>query len=154
MAKEFTQVLVDGLDAGHIGVRTTSSVIGVGFTMLNFVGTGNTFLDQGDGVLDISIDSFTGGNVNNINVDGELTGDLGGGESTVGDSGFAANVVSLANVGVVNSNSTIAPNAGDDFTFVKYQEVKVNLGFDLIISSGDFLVDIYALSSSPVGHSH
>lgn len=236
MAYEFTQVLADGLDAGHIGIRTTGSVIGVGFTMLNFVGTGNTFLDQGDGVLDISISgaddadavirenfvvtastqsSFvlteeysTGmidcyinglklaqgdfteslpktinlitaavqgdsvefvafrsritntlietditnlntsgiGTFNNLHIGGNLTGDIGGGESTAGTSGFAANVVSLANVGTVDSNTTIAPNAGDDFTFVKYQDVKVDDNIDLTISSGDFVVDVYDLA--------
>lgn len=237
MAHKYTQVLADGLDAGHVGVRTTGSVIGVGFTMLNFVGAGNTFLDQGDGTLDISIsgaddtdavirenfvvtsntqssfvlteDYSTGmidcyvnglklaegdfteslpdtinlvtaavkgdtvefvafrsritntiietditnlntsgiGTFNNLHIAGNLTGDIGGGESTIGTGGFASNVISLANVGTVTVDTTIAPNAGDDFTFVKYQDVKVNLGNDLIISSGDFLVDIYELSN-------
>ncbi len=237
MAHKYTQVLADGLDAGHVGVRTTGSVIGVGFTMLNFVGAGNTFLDQGNGTLDISIagaddadavirenfvvtsntqssfvlteDYSTGmidcyvnglklaegdfteslpdtinlvtaavkgdtvefvafrsritntiietditnlntsgiGTFNNLHIAGNLTGDIGGGESTIGTGGFASNVISLANVGTVTVDTTIAPNAGDDFTFVKYQDVKVNLGNDLIISSGDFLVDIYELSN-------
>ena len=236
MANEFTQVLADGLDAGHVGVRTSGSVIGVGFTMLNFIGAGNTFLDQGGGVLDISISGaddtdavirenfvvtantqsafvlteeyssgmldcyinglklaqgdFTEslprtinlttpavkgdsvefiafrtritntvietdltnlntsgiGTFNNLHISGNLTGNIGGGESTAGTSGFAANVVSLANVGTVDSNTTIAPNAGDDFTFVKYQDVKVDDNIDLTISSGDFLVDVYDLA--------
>tara|TARA_Y100001963_G_C6780757_1_gene449707 strand:+ start:2082 stop:2795 length:714 start_codon:yes stop_codon:yes gene_type:complete len=236
VASEFTQVLADGLDAGHVGVRTTGSVIGVGFTMLNFVGAGNTFLDQGNGTLDISIagaddadavirENFvvtastqsafvlteeysTGmidcyinglklaqgdfteslpktinlitaavqgdtvefvafrsritntviatditnlntsgiGTFNNLHISGNLTGNLGAAESTVGTSGFAANVVSLANVGTVDSNTTIAPNVGDDFTYVKYQDVKVDDNIDLTISSGDFVVDVYDLA--------
>ena len=236
MASEFTQVLADGLDAGHIGIRTSGEVIGVGFTMLNFIGAGNTFLDQGDGVLDISIagaddsdlvirenfvvtastqsafvlseeystgmidcyinglklaqgdfteslpktinlitaavqgDSVefvafrsritntvinteitnlesTGiGTYNNLHINGILSGNLGGAESTVGTSGFASNVISLSNVGTVDSNTTIAPNAGDDITCVKYQDVKVDDNIDLTISSGDFVVDVYDLA--------
>ena len=236
MANEFTQVLADGLDAGHVGIRTSGSVIGVGFTMLNFIGAGNTFLDQGGGTLDISIagaddadavirenfvviantqssfglvEEYSSGMIdcyinglklaqgdfteslprtinlttpavkgdsvefiafrtritntvietdltnlntsgigtfNNLHISGNLTGNIGGGESTAGTSGFAANVVSLANVGTVDSNTTIAPNAGDDFTFVKYQDVKVDDNIDLTISSGDFVVDVYDLA--------
>lgn len=236
MASEFTQVLADGLDAGHVGVRTTGSVIGVGFTMLNFVGAGNTFLDQGNGIIDISIagaddadavirenfvvtantqssfglvEEYSSGMIdcyinglklaqgdfteslprtinlttpavkgdsvefiafrtritntvietditnlntsgigtfNNLHISGNLTGNIGGGESTAGTSGFAANVVSLAIVGTVDSNTTIAPNAGDDLTIVKYQDVEVDDNIDLTISSGDFVVDVYDLA--------
>ena len=51
----FTKVLDTGLDAGHVGIRTAGSIIGVGFSMLNFIGAGNTFLDRGNGLVDISI---------------------------------------------------------------------------------------------------
>ena len=53
---------------------------------------------------------------------------------------------SISTVGTVDSNTTIAPNAGDDFTFVKYQDVKVDDNIDLTISSGDFVVDVYDLA--------
>ena len=243
MAQEFTQVLADGLDAGHVGIRTAGSVIGVGYTMLNFIGAGNTFLDQGGGTLDISIagaddtdavirenfvvtantqsafvlteeyssgmidcyinglklaqgdfteslprtinlttaavkgDSVefvafrtrvtntvlnteitnlntTGvGTVYNLHVTNKLTGDIGGGESTAGTSGFGANVISLASVGIVDDNTQLAPNGSDDLLLVKYQEVKVNDNKDLTISSGDFILDVYDLSSPSAGSS-
>ena len=50
----FTKVLDRGLDAGHVGIRTAGSIVGVGFTMLNFVGAGNTFAINGQ-TVDISI---------------------------------------------------------------------------------------------------
>ena len=236
MAREFTQVLADGLDAGHVGIRTAGSVIGVGFTMLNFIGAGNTFLDQGGGTLDISIAGaddadavirenfvvtantqsiftltteyalglidvyvngiklpegdfteqppllvtlvqaavkgdtveFVGfrekitnsvintqvqqlhvsgiGTFDTLHVNTKRTGVLGGGESTASTSGFASKVISIASVATVDANATIAPNAGDDLTFVKYQDVKVNDNIDLTISSGDFVVDVYDLA--------
>ena len=52
----FTQVTNRGLRDGHVGVKTTGGIIGVGFTMLNFVGAGNTFAVSADGTtVDISI---------------------------------------------------------------------------------------------------
>ena len=39
----FTKVEYRGLDAGHVGVMTAGGLVGTGFTMLNFIGAGNTF---------------------------------------------------------------------------------------------------------------
>ncbi len=50
----FTKVLDTGLDAGHVGIRTAGAIVGTGFTMLNFVGAGNTFAINGN-TVDISI---------------------------------------------------------------------------------------------------
>ncbi len=50
----FTEVLHTGLDAGHVGVMTSGGLVGTGFTMLNFIGAGNTFSVNGT-TLDISI---------------------------------------------------------------------------------------------------
>ena len=52
----FTKVEYRGLDAGHVGIMSASGMIGVGVTMLNFVGAGNTFAVSADGTtVDISI---------------------------------------------------------------------------------------------------
>ena len=234
----FTKVLETGLDAGHVGIRTAGSIVGTGFTMLNFVGAGNTFAVSADGntvdisiaggggagdavirenfvvtantqssftlteefadgmldvylnglklaesdfttslpktvnlivpavkgdtvefvafrekitntVINTEVTNFTAsgiGTFTNLHVTNKHTGVLGGGDSTIGTSGFAANVISLANVGTVDSNTTIAPNTNDDLTFVKFQDVKVNDNIDLTISSGDFVVDVYDLA--------
>ena len=50
----FTKVESRGLDAGHVGVMTAGGIIGTGFTMLNFIGAGNTFAVH-DTRIDISI---------------------------------------------------------------------------------------------------
>ena len=58
----FTKVEYRGLDAGHVGIRTAGGLIGVGFTMLNFIGAGNTFAVSPDGTtVDISIAGGGGG---------------------------------------------------------------------------------------------
>ena len=47
--------------SGSIGIQSAGTVIGTGFTSLNFIGAGNTFLDRGNGNIDISISGSTGG---------------------------------------------------------------------------------------------
>lgn len=52
----FTKVTSRGIRDGNIGIRTTGGFVGTGFTVLNFVGAGNTFAVSGDGTtIDISI---------------------------------------------------------------------------------------------------
>ena len=56
----FTKVESRGLDAGHVGVMTAGGIVGTGFTMLNFIGAGNTFAVH-DTRIDISIAGGGGG---------------------------------------------------------------------------------------------
>ena len=52
----FTKVEYRGLEVGKVGIKTSTGVIAVGATMLNFVGAGNTFAVSPDGTtVDISI---------------------------------------------------------------------------------------------------
>lgn len=53
-----------GLNAGinttvytAVGIESGGNFVGVGVTLLNFIGAGNTFLNRGNGVVDISVDS-------------------------------------------------------------------------------------------------
>jgi len=108
---------VVAIQSGGLGIGTVRT--------LNFVGAGNTF-DVSGNTIDISI-----------------AGGGGSGENVVGETGFLKNVLSIANVGVVETNSTIEPVTGDDLTYVKYQDVKVNDNIDLTIASGDFILNVY-----------
>ena len=51
---KITKVGATGLEAGHVGVMTAGGLVGTGFTMLNFIGAGNTFAVH-DTRIDISI---------------------------------------------------------------------------------------------------
>ena len=63
----FTKVEYRGLDAGHVGIKTAGGMIGVGFTMLNFIGAGNTFAISPDGTtVDISIAGGGGGSSSEV----------------------------------------------------------------------------------------
>lgn len=249
----FTKVTSRGLRDGNIGIRTTGGVVGTGFTMLNFVGAGNTFAISGDGTtIDISIAGGGGGvgaivakesftitsaqsdftlienydpgmidvyvngvrlpfgdftetssnvvtlttaaeagdivefiaysqrvqntvlesSVTNLRVTGvssvgtgitmtastgeisatKYYGDGSGltnvnGETPVGTSGFAAQVMSIANVGTVSETTTLTPVGSDTLMYTKYQDVVISDSVDLIISSeADFILDVYQLS--------
>lgn len=132
----FTKIEPVGLNAGinttfvsAVGIQSASAQIGTGITQINFVGAGNQITANGT-TVDVSIAGGGGG----------------GGENTVGETGFLKHVLSVANVGVVETNTTVEPLTGDDFTYVKFQEVKVNDNINFIIQTGDFIIDIYDLS--------
>jgi hypothetical protein len=48
------------LTGAQIGIQSAGTVVGAAKT-LNFIGTGNTFLDNGDGTIDVSISGSGGG---------------------------------------------------------------------------------------------
>jgi hypothetical protein len=48
------------LTGASVGIQSAGTVVGAAKT-LNFVGSGNTFLDNGDGVIDVSISGSGGG---------------------------------------------------------------------------------------------
>ena len=59
----FTKVEYRGLEVGKVGISSAGGLIGVGATMLNFVGAGNTFAVSADGTtVDISIAGGGGSN--------------------------------------------------------------------------------------------
>ena len=67
---KITKVGSSGLEAGHVGISSAHGMIGVGITMLNFVGTGNTFAVSADGTtVDISIAGGGGGGGISPNID-------------------------------------------------------------------------------------
>ena len=132
----FTKIEPVGLNAGinttfvsAVGIQSASAQIGTGITQINFVGAGNQITANGT-TVDVSIAGGGGG----------------GGENTIGETGFLKHVLSVANVGVVETNTTVEPLTGDDFTYVKFQEVKVNDNINFTIQTGDFIIDIYDLS--------
>ena len=86
--------------------------------------------------------------VDNLTVNQSLTGQIGGGEETLatGSASFLAEVISMPTVIACAVTSTVAPKAGHDITFVKYQEVQITNDADLILGSGDFVIDVYNLT--------
>ena len=81
----------------------------------------------------------------NLHVTNSHYGVLGGGEKTIGNSGFASEIISLPYVKSLNEDATISPNAGHDVMIAKFRDIVVNDTYDLTIDSGDFIVDVYDL---------
>ena len=51
---------LEKLTLARVGISSLGTLVGTANTV-NFVGTGNTFLDQGDGLIDVSISGGDGG---------------------------------------------------------------------------------------------
>jgi len=92
-------------------------------------------------ILDSSIDNLT--------VNDSLTGQIGGGEETVGigSASFLAEVISMPSVLACGATATVQPKTGHDITFVKYQEVQITGDADLILGgTADFVIDVHNLA--------
>ena len=92
-------------------------------------------------IIDSSIDNLT--------VNDSLTGQIGGGEETVGigSASFLAEVISMPKVLSCGTTSTVQPKTGHDITFVKYEEVQITGDADLILGgTADFVINVYNLT--------
>jgi len=91
-------------------------------------------------ILDSSIDNLT--------VLQSMTGQIGAGEETLatGSASFLGEVISMPTVIACAVTSTVQPKVGHDITFVKYQEVQITNDADLILGSGDFVINVYELN--------
>ena len=78
--------------------------------------------------------------VANLNVTESRYGELAANESTLGQSGFLYNVISLPSEITVDEHTTITPNMLDDITYVKNESVVISEDVDLTISTGDFII--------------
>ena len=87
--------------------------------------------------------------VDNLTVNDSLTGQIGGGEETlgIGTASFLAEVISMPSVLACGATTTVQPKVGHDITFVKYQEVQITGDADLILGgTADFVIDVHNLA--------
>ena len=87
--------------------------------------------------------------VDNLTVNDSLTGQIGGGEETlgIGTASFLAEVISMPSVLACGATTTVQPKTGHDITFVKYQEVQITGDADLILGgTADFVIDVHNLA--------
>ena len=104
----FTKVESRGLDAGHVGVMSAGGLVGTGFTMLNFIGAGNTFAVH-DTRIDVSISGGGGGSIAGIDTAGTSTFnnlDVGGNVSIAGTLTYE-DVKNVDSIGVITARSGI-----------------------------------------------
>ena len=140
--------LANTYNTGYVDVF----INGVRLSSTDFTETSSTRITltepaiSGD-VVDVLIHSSVAQNtilnstVDNLHINQSLTGQLGGGEETVGTTGFLAEVISspVTITVATASNQTVAPKAGDQIAYVKYEEVRID-NHDLIIDNNDFMI--------------
>ena len=140
--------LANTYNTGYVDVF----INGVRLSSTDFTETSSTRITltepaiSGD-VVDVLIHSSVAQNtilnstVDNLHINQSLTGQLGGGEETVGTTGFLAEVISApVTITVATaSNQTVSPKAGDQIAYVKYEEVRID-NHDLIIDNDDFMI--------------
>jgi len=126
------------LNGSTIGIQSVGTVVGAAKT-LNFVGTGNTFLDNGNGVIDVSIGINTANiistaittgtlnvgtgitvNASGINVTGVITATTGsfGGNVSIGGTLTYEDVTNVDSVGVITAQSGIRVGASQSISAV------------------------------------
>jgi len=168
----FTKVTSRGLRDGNIGIRTTGGFVGTGFTVLNFVGAGNTFAISGDGTtIDISIAG--GGGVSSEEIYKELftvtstqsVFNLSTGQFDEDFIDVYVNGVKLPSTDFTQNPPTqftldIAAEAGDTVEVVAFRTRSTNtdLNADItnlnasgIVTAGQFYGDGKNLTNLPVG---
>jgi len=170
----FTKVEYRGLDAGHVGIKTAGGLIGVGFTMLNFIGAGNTFAVSPDGTtVDISIAGGGGGGGSSEEIYKELFNvtstqsvfTLSTGQFDEDFIDVYVNGVKLPSTDFTQNPPTqftldIAAEAGDTVEVVAFRTRSTNtdLNADItnlnasgIVTAGQFYGDGKNLTNLPVG---
>ena len=112
-----------------------SSVTNLRVTGVSSVGTGIT-MTASTGIISATKYFGDGSGLTNVN-----------GETPVGTSGFAAQVMSISNVGTVSETTTLTPVGSDTLMYTKYQDVVISDSVDLVISNGaDFVLDAFQFS--------
>ena len=148
--------LSNSYNTGYVDVF----VNGVRLSSADFIETNSTTITltqpaiSGD-VVDVLINSSVVQNtiiestVDNLTVNDSLTGQIGGGEETlgIGTASFLAEVISMPTVLACGATTTVQPKPGHDITFVKYQEVQITGDADLILGgTADFVIDVHNLA--------
>jgi hypothetical protein len=109
-----------------------STVTNLRVTGVSSVGTGITMYGS-SGIISATKYYGDGSGLTNV-----------AGETPVGKSGFAANVMSIANVGTVSEDTTLTPVGTDTLMYTKYQDVVISDNIALIISDNSvFILDAF-----------
>ena len=132
-----------GITGATIGIESGGTAIGAGKT-INFIGAGNTVIDQGDGVIDVSIsgeiagiDTSTTSDFTNINVSGITTAK---GRIDIGASAVGGTISPGGNV-IFTGITTI----GTGLSFADDIKAKFGAGGDLVLyhdGSNSYIKDL------------
>ena len=125
-----TLIVQGGVTGSQIGIQSGGTAIGTGRT-INFIGSGNTVVDKGDGTIDVSISGSGGG---------------GGGLGTAinySDDTTATPFSYIDQTAYITENLVLdTTNSGTDPSFIItiVPEIVVNAGIALTVGAGKTMV--------------
>ena len=120
-------VVQGGVTGSQIGIQSGGTAIGTGRTV-NFIGSGNTVVDKGDGTIDVSISGSGGGGIGTvINYSDETASPFSYIDKT-------RNVTENMLFDTTNSGTS------DGYVFTTNPEIIVNSGIALTVGSGKTVV--------------
>ena len=122
--------VVTATDGFHIGIQSAGVSIASTVQTLNFVGSGNTVVDRGNGSIDISISGGGGGGGLGTAIDSDDTGVLSRIFTTTRNETVAAGTSVSVEGGV----------GGGNMTFTKLDNITVATGATFHVGSGTTLV--------------
>ena len=122
-----TIVGVTSVTGSTVGIQSAGTTVGTAKT-LNFVGTGNTFLDNGDGTIDIAISGSGGGGL---------------GTAITYDNGDTTPFSYIDRFAQVSSNLILdATNAGVDTSIIVsvIPNIEINSGIAVTVGAGKTMI--------------
>ena len=124
--------VVTATDGFHIGISSAGVSIASTVQTLNFVGSGNTVVDRGNGSIDISISGSGGGG--------------GGGLGTAIDAnatGAASRIFTTTRNDIISAGTSVtidASGGGGGMAFTKLNRIDVGAGATFHVGSGTTLI--------------
>ena len=122
--------VTNGITGATIGIQSAGTVIGAGKT-INFIGTGNTVVDKGDGTIDVSIE---GG------------GSSGGGIGTAVDStatDASSRIYTTTRNDIISAGTSVSIDSGTGgggIAYTKLARIDVGTGATFHIGSGTTMI--------------
>ena len=122
--------VVTATDGFHIGIQSAGVSIASTVQTLNFVGSGNTVVDRGDGSIDISISGSGGGGGLGTAIDSDATGAL-------------SRIFTTTRQDIVAAGTSVSVESGvggGGIAFTKLNRIDVGTGATFHVGSGTTLI--------------
>ena len=122
--------VVTATDGFHIGISSAGVSIASTVQTLNFVGSGNTVVDRGNGSIDISISGSGGGGGLGTAIDSDATG-------------AASRIFTTTRNDIISAGTSVtidASGGGGGMAFTKLNGIVVGTGATFHIGSGTTLI--------------
>ena len=122
-------IVQGGVTGSQIGIQSGGTAIGTGRTV-NFIGSGNTVIDKGDGTIDVSIAGGGGGGGLGTAIDSD-------------DTGVLSRIFTTTRQDIVAAGTSVSIESGTGgggIAFTKLNRIDVGTGSTFHVGSGTTLI--------------